>query len=299
MASLPLAEMSAGNALISLVVEDILSRPANAKVEGAAAPSLESQKPDFAMLDTLLTKFSALCFEEPWLRKIIGCAGLALLTAEPGISHQWIVERQLECLRPLFFILKDMPNDPPQTVVTVQDTIKRILRICNAKPDGGAPQRNRLVLLLIKELASPNADVRDTAQASIQLLSELVETPVSDLLSPVKGQLLTPIWDKPLRALSFSMQIGNLEAVTYCLNLRPSLPDINEQFLRLLHEAIALADADDHALIGRSAEHRYTVSLKNLRISCLRLLCAAMSRTECFPGQNQTPIRTRFVCSAR
>jgi transformation/transcription domain-associated protein len=294
LANLPAIEAAGGKEIISLIVDDILGQvDKSLPVEERPDPS--------GMLDALGIRLSALCFEEPWNRKLAGCTGLSVLTSKAEVEHQWIVDRQLDFLRPLLFILKDMPNDPPRTVSFVVTTIKHIIRTCNTAPADGpppttAPQRQKFIQVLIKELASTNAVVRDTVQACIELLSELTGTSVHDLLAPVKAQLLTPIFDKPLRALPFAMQIGNIEAITYCLNLRPSIPEVNEELIRLLHEVIALADADDQALIGRAAQHRHEVSLKSLRISCLKLLSAAMACTDFFAKQNQA--RSRFVPSS-
>jgi len=110
-------------------------------------------------------------------------------------------------------------------------------------------------------------------------------------LAPSRDRLLNPLFNKPLRALQFATQIGNIEAVTYCLNLEPPLPDLNEELLRLLHEALGLADADDQALIGRSLQRQNAVHLVNLRVACIRLLTASMQLTDFFNKQPQT--RTR------
>jgi transformation/transcription domain-associated protein len=288
LADFPTASAKEGEVLVSLVVDDILGEMAKVPSGGS------EEKPEAPILDALGSKFSSLCFEEPWKRKLAGCTGIHVLTSKPGLGVRWIIDRQLDFLRPLLFILKDMPNDPPQTVSFIIDVITEILRLCNGDTSLGVPQRAKVVQTLIRELASTNPVVRETAQSSIALLAELTSTSVPDLLSPVaNASLLTPIFDKPLRALPFAMQIGNLEAVTYCLNLRPSLPEVNEQLVRLLSEAIALADAEDQALIGRAPQHRHEVSLRNLRISCLRLLSAAMACTDFFAKQSN--VRSRYV----
>jgi len=286
LASLPAAEFKAGEALFNIVVDDILDR------EDATDAMQQDRSDPAIILDCLWTKFSSLCFEESWKRKLAGVTGLAVLTTKEGISRKWIVNHQLDFLRPLFFVLKDMPSDPPKAVSFVGKVIKNILESCNQDLSlAGPPARSKLVQTLIRELASTNRVVRETSQWCIEALASYSDMSVHDLLAPVKSQLLTPIFDKPLRALPFPMQIGNIEAVTYCLNLDPPLPEIGEELVRLLLEAIALADAEDQALIGRGAQHRLQVSLKNLRISCLKLLAAAMACTDFFV--KQSGIRSR------
>lgn len=105
------------------------------------------------------------------------------------------------------------------------------------------------------ELASSNAIVRSATQQCIQLLSDLSDKTPTDLLLPHRDRLLMPICTKPLRALSSATRIGHIDAVTYRLGLSPPLPEANEVLVRLLSEALALADADDQNLLGR-AIHR-------------------------------------------
>ncbi len=62
--------------------------------------------------------------------------------------------------------------------------------------------------------------------------------------------MLIGIYTKPLRALSFSKQIGMIEAIRYCVSLDPPLVEYNDELLRLLHETLALADAEDTQLVG-------------------------------------------------
>lgn len=87
--------------------------------------------------------------------------------------------------------------------------------------------------------------VRQAAQTCIELSGK---GPV-ELLHPHRDRILSAIYTKPLRALPFPIQIGMIEAVRYCISLQPPLPELNEELLRLLHETLALADADDMALV--------------------------------------------------
>ncbi|KAJ2896719.1 transcription-associated protein 1 [Coemansia aciculifera] len=91
------------------------------------------------------------------------------------------------------------------------------------------------------------------------------------------------------------MQIGNIDAITYCLSLDPPFLEINEELLRLLSEALALADAEDQALVNHPAQVRSnTVSLTHLRHVCIRMLTAAMVRPE-FSDAKNTPTRARII----
>ncbi|KAJ1812139.1 transcription-associated protein 1, partial [Coemansia sp. RSA 2599] len=149
--------------------------------------------------------------------------------------------------------------------------------------------------LITKELANPSNEVREAAKACLAILVDVTKCNVTALLLPFRDRLLGPIFGKPLRALPHNMQIGNIDAITYCLSLDPPFLEINEELLRLLSEALALADAEDQALVNHPAQVRSnTVSLTHLRHVCIRMLTAAMVRPE-FSDSKNTPTRARII----
>jgi transformation/transcription domain-associated protein len=89
-------------------------------------------------------------------------------------------------------------------------------------------------------------------------------------------------------------QIGMIEAIRFCVSLNPPLVELNDELLRLLHETLALADADDAALLGRGvAVRQNTIEVVKLRVACIKLLTASMPLTDFFQRQPQT--RQRYV----
>ena len=66
----------------------------------------------------------------------------------------------------------------------------------------------------------------------------------------MRKRMLANVYAKPLRALPFNMQIGMIDAMRYVASLDPPLPEVNDELLRLLHEVLALADAEDQTLMG-------------------------------------------------
>jgi transformation/transcription domain-associated protein len=252
--------------------------------------------PDVAYQDIVPTlhhiasRFSSLCLETGWVRKSAGCCGIKIMTCTPDLGIKWINDREVDLVRTLLHVLKDMPYDLPRDVDDVVDVLIRVLRVSNAE------SRNKLIHLtgiFFGELASPNPIVRQTAQKCIQLLSELSEKTVVDLLLPLRDKVLSNLYTKPLRALPFSIQIGIIEAVRYCVSLDPPLPELNDELLRLLHEVLALADADDAALIGRGNPRQSLIEINKLRVACIKLLTASMSLTDFFSKQIQT--RQKYV----
>jgi transformation/transcription domain-associated protein len=190
----------------------------------------------------------------------------------------------------LLHILKDLPPDLPRNVDDVIGVLVSVLNICTSHLDlqnENAQQKLvNTVGIFFPELQSPNLLVRQAAQKCIDIVIQLSGRPAHELLLPHRHRMLTGIYTKPLRALPFSKQIGMIEAIRYCVSLDPPLVEYNEELLRLLHETLALADAEDTQLGG----HRIRGGLEviKLRVACIKLLTASMPLTDFFLRQPQT-----------
>lgn len=213
------------------------------------------------------------------------------MTSVEGLAPKFTLEREFDYVRALISVLKDMPIDPPKDVDSVVSALIDVIKKSDSDPpqvDGTLLHQTRmpfLVNILHVELSSSNAMVRSATQQCIQLLSQLSGKSPTELLLPHRDRLLLPIYTKPLRALSFSTQIGHIDAVTYCLGLSPPLPEPNDELIRLLSEALALADAEDQNLLGRAAHRQNTLALNRLRVACIKLLTASMPVTDFFVKQ--------------
>jgi transformation/transcription domain-associated protein len=243
----------------------------------------------------LAFKFSSCCFRDSWYEQTGGCFGIATCVSL-SVPTKWLIDHQLDFVRALLYLLKSSDSSMYETP-KVQESLHQLLKICN-RPDPDSDDEKcfqSLISLLISELASSSSQVRETVQMSLQLLADLTGNDVTELLSPSKDRLLVPIFAKPLRALPLPVQIGHTDAITYCLSLRPPLLEFNEELLRLLAEALALADAEDQALgVTKVQLSKNTVSLIKLRIVCIQLLSAAMACSEFqLPRQNAT--RSRII----
>ena len=278
-------EARQGQDLVSLIVNDLVTL---GRDQGAAPHDV------VPMLHQIASRFSAICLEDSWVRKSAGCCGIRILTATPDLGVRWIQDREVDFVRTLLHILKDLPYDLPRDVGDVVDVLKRVLRVGNAEVEASVDvpiaSRTKLVHLIgifFSELSSPNPVVRHAVQMCIELLVELTGKSAHDLLFPHRDRMLTAIYTKPLRALSFPIQIGMIDAVRFCISLDPPLPELNDELLRLLHETLALADADD-LNIGRASLRQGGLEVIKLRVACIKLLTASMPMTDFFAKQHQT-----------
>ncbi|GME75705.1 unnamed protein product [Ambrosiozyma monospora] len=240
----------------------------------------------FLPIRRMCTKFVHCCFEEAYYDKLGGCIGLRTMVKELGIPYQYFALRQLELSRAMFFVLRDTPPDVPSEVCSVaSDLVLSLLKDCNREVSRDAVFQQpfqAVVSQIVFDLSNSSPVVRTTAQQALTVLSESTKVPIATMISPSKGILLAPIFGKPLRALPFPMQIGNIDAITFCLSQENTFLEFNDELNRLLSEALALVDTDDESLISaqRISEHRTSEQLVKLRVVCIELLSLALTKPE-------------------
>ena len=248
----------------------------------------------------LARTFCHRCYEEEWFTKAGGALGIHLLTSKLPLGDQWMIDRQVEFVRALVFLIKDIPQDLPiRTRVQAFNTVEAILKRCSkssAKSDlaNHSSKLFQLCMHLSVELSHSNRHVREASQCALSIIAESIGAEVHELVDPIKDRLLQPIYNKPLRALPFNVQIGYIDAVTYCLRLQHGIIEFNEQLNRLLLETLALTDADDETLANKPAEYRVAESIVGLRVSCIKLLSTSLSLPE-LAGQQQPQSRNRII----
>lgn len=276
--------------------------------ELARQPEMAANKETSRNIDrfvySFVRRFTNLCQDEDWNRKMAGVTAMDVFVRRAELSRKYIIELEFEFVRVLMFALRDAPRDPPNSVQSITDLIQYLIRTCQSQDDGKAKQ-GRLTEILVRELNSQSKLAREAAQSCIKLLAEVIDQPISTVIGDFTRQVLLdtntgPIFSKPLRALSsFAMQVGNIDCVTYLLDLRPSVPKINDEFVRLVQEVLALADVEDSSLIpnkrGEAPSHKQSFWLKELRIACLRMLRSTMNCQEFNEKQNLNPIRQRII----
>ncbi|KAJ3117897.1 hypothetical protein HK100_000723, partial [Physocladia obscura] len=254
----------------------------------------------------MASKFNSCCYKQEWFEKSAGCLGISILTSQMNFGIKWMLDHELEFLKALLYVLKDVsPAMATTNAESAKVALAHVLKVCNTPQNVDKTNEesrridrvakfNSLISLLISELSNSNSAVRETVQSTFQQLATLTNTEVSELLTPVRERLLQPIFSKPLRALPFALQIGHIDAITYCLSLRPTFLAFDDQLIRLLSEALALADAEDQALVSKPSHYKNSASLTNLRVVCIKLLSAAMGCPD-FTGTRQVNTRARII----
>ncbi|KAF2153530.1 hypothetical protein K461DRAFT_321169 [Myriangium duriaei CBS 260.36] len=240
------------------------------------------------------------CYEEEWFVKSGGVQGISLAVTTLGFSENWLRDRQSELVSALLFVIKDMPHDLPATVrIKADELLQIIVRKCNtgiSSEDIGnnSSSLHKLCNRLIMEISHLNKHVRQSARNALKLLAEVLDVQLWEIVKPVKELVLGHMFNKPLRALPFSVQIGYIEALTFCLELENEVLELEDRLNRSLLETLALVDAEDDSLAPKPFEHRNSEAIVSLRVACLRLLSAAM-KLPAFNAQAHQPHRSKIL----
>lgn len=246
----------------------------------------------------LFKRFIHNCYEEAFYDKRAGVIGLKTLIQDIGISAKSLKRSQFELIDGLLFVLKDTPSEAPADITeNAEELLLKVLQttLFDANELNSKISQNTITDIVC-ELSNPRAKVRHACQKCLTVINETTNVPIVNLMEHSKHFLLSPIFAKPLRALPFAMQIGNVDAVTYCLGLPDTFLNFNEELYRLLQEAIVLADAEDESLssLQRATEYRTSEQLVQLRVSCIKLLAFALKNEE-FAAAQQGNIRFRIL----
>ncbi|ORY71284.1 uncharacterized protein BCR38DRAFT_329400 [Pseudomassariella vexata] len=251
------------------------------------------------------------CHEEEWFTKTGGTLGIKFLLTEINLGDAWVAAKQMDFIRALLYVVKDMPQDlPEKTRNSAQETLELLLKRItkNVKKEDAIPSAAQagqlqpkttsrlaqICTLFNDELSHMNKHVRGTARRSLEIIAQATNAEIWEILEPHKERLLSPIYAKPLRALPFSTQIGYIDAVGYYMGLKNDFVSFDDHLNRLLMESLALADATDESLAGKPAEFRTHESIVNLRVACIKILSKAMGFDAFSQGQNN-PTRTKIV----
>eukprot|EP01114_Cavostelium_apophysatum_P014185 TRINITY_DN3613_c0_g1_i5.p1 TRINITY_DN3613_c0_g1~~TRINITY_DN3613_c0_g1_i5.p1 ORF type:complete len:3612 (+),score=1106.25 TRINITY_DN3613_c0_g1_i5:200-11035(+) len=247
--------------------------------------------------DEIAKKLARACYRQEWYFRSGGCLGISHLVTK--MQPNWVIKSQMIFIKALIFVLKDLPAEISlATIEEASEAISSILKTCNSRDLLQIPQNKQIfsevVALLTSELSSSIAIVRSNVQKYLQLLSEISGIGLSELIEPFKGPLLANIYSKPLRSLQVLAQTGNLEAITFCLDLKPSIITFSPELVRFLQSALAIADKEE-VTTSKGAHSQKTVQLlTSLRMAAIELLSAAMSCPD-FQGAEQLEFRNRTI----
>jgi transformation/transcription domain-associated protein len=281
----------------------------------AQSISKEKRRNVYFLYQQLVQKFVSLCSNANWRRKMAACTAVQIMISEEvHLGALWPFVKEVDLARALMIILKDMPMDPPAEVPEVTNTILNLIRFCNenrserhAQVDKEAtdgtpeaiaardwvqkalPNKAEMYLtVFMLDLGSATAAVRETTQASLELIAELAGLKYSEFIRPSVEKITSTFLHKPLRIYQAPVQIGYMEAMRYLLKMEPPVLEASEEIWRLLNEVIALGEADDLPINPlQKMTRRMTQLTGNTKAASIRLITASLVVADYFSKQPQ------------
>ncbi|KAI9726073.1 MAG: hypothetical protein M1828_002081 [Chrysothrix sp. TS-e1954] len=227
------------------------------------------------------------CYAEEWFTKSGGALGISILLEKINFDSLWLQDKQLEICRALMYTAKDVPEELPEgTRKQALDALTSVIKICNTEvsaEDAVKPSGNfhNVCSFFALELSHTSRHVRQAAQDAFAELARMTHTQVHEIVAPVKERLLSHVFNKPLRALPYAIQIAYIEAVTYCIKLQNGILESNDLTARFIRESSLLAEHDqENSLHNRPPDQRNVENVSRLKVACLKLLSAALDFNE-------------------
>jgi phosphatidylinositol kinase/protein kinase (PI-3 family) len=182
---------------------------------------------------SLVERFCHCCYQRDWYSKWAGAAGLgAVIARVPADVFRVRVSASYEAhvVRALMFVIRDLNDDVRvETTTAARRSLKRLLELCH-RDDSAMQSRvlagralRDITVCITVELTSDSNSAREAAKEALRTLAATVKCSVSDVVSLAKEQILRPLGQRALRQLSFAIQIGYIDAVTFCLELHKPL----------------------------------------------------------------------------
>lgn len=261
-------------------------------------------------------KIIAACFRTNALQRVAACRLISRI-CDLDLSVRFFWHHEIRLIRGILYVMKSLPQGMSgKFSEELTGVVFKILRLGSRMDEAGSALTfpgsatggqgsneeflnhrrqyfDQVMLALVTELSNPNEIVRDAVKASFQLLSDIQGCEVTDLLLPLKSRVYGPIFSKPLRALPMHVQVGYIDAITYCISLRPPLLEINEELLRLINEAITVVESEDQPVTAVRVNN--PCGLQTLKIVCIKLLSTCLSGVEFQQQPKLHPLRNQIV----
>lgn len=201
-----------------------------------------------AAFTSLTERLCHCCYQRSWNIKWAGVAALgAIISRVPLHVFQVRTSGAYEAhvVRALMFVIRDLPDDVFATVTSVaRRSLNEVIKRChdqqaqNPLQESASKALMDVTLCLTVELMSEFSNARDAAKSALEVMATSVGIDLSDLLRNAKDHIVRSLTSRNLRQCSLTVQIGYIDAVTFCLDREKPVileelfrPPLRESFL--------------------------------------------------------------------
>lgn len=148
---------------------------------------------------------------------------------------------------------------------------------------------------LSQELASPSVTVRSNVQKVLGELREITGVNTADLLAPCKATVLSQLFKRRINSFPPAVQIAHMDAVTYCISLRPPFLVGEPGLAELFKDTLALVEMEDAQVLRHPHDAQAVGQLQLLRTHCVQLLRTAMASQEVNLSTTNPDLRNQII----
>jgi hypothetical protein len=148
---------------------------------------------------------------------------------------------------------------------------------------------------LSQELASPSVTVRSNVQKVLGELREITGINTADLLTPCKATVLAQLFKRRINSFPPAVQIAHMDAVTYCISLRPPFLVGEAGLAELFKDTLALVEMEDAQVLRHPHDAQAVGQLQLLRTHCVQLLRTAMASQEVNLSTTNPDLRNQII----
>ena len=236
------------------------------------------------------------------------CLALNFIVDQISNSHS-LMKYLIQIIKALLFIIKDSSNEIMNHSLSISTNIfdkliNQSIIVYESNTSQHTNTFTRLISTLMSEISCYDPVVRKLSKLSFEKISKATGNTVASILQSSSSSIFTQLLSKQLSQLPIEHQIGTMDAVTFFLQLEHPLIQFRHGVIRLLQEALLIAESEDKSLphnhpqvkiLQNSQEIRESdrLSTELRRVSVL-LLSAAMS-CEAFKTPEQRELRTQII----
>ena len=160
-------------------------------------------------------------------------------------------------------------------------------------PDQGSLKE--VLNFLAQELASPSVTVRSNVQKVLGELREITGINTADLLTPCKAVVVQQLFKRRINGFPPAVQIAHMDAVTYCISLRPPFLVGEAGLAELFKDTLSLVEMEDAQLLRHQHDTQAIAQLQLLRTHCVQLLRTAMASQEVNLSTTNPDLRNQII----
>ncbi|XP_065219244.1 transformation/transcription domain-associated protein isoform X2 [Planococcus citri] len=241
---------------------------------------------ELPIMEYLVEKVCALCYERPWYAKLGGCEAIRFLYTKMAIN--WVYKHLYTFVKAQLFVMMDLSGEVSNgTIDRAKGNLEEMVRRCavlvdpNTDPELAAVQKKALLEVtyeLTRQVTSPNDYLREEAMRLLRVFAEVQNKSITDVMECHKNVLVDIIPPKKhlLRHQAANAQIGLMEGNTFCTTLVPRLftLDLNiPEHKMFFHEVCNVCDNTDAGL-NKLPCYKSIPSLVPLRKAAMKALSA-------------------------